>query len=193
MSENEKELAEQVRAGDAGAFEALITPYRKPLLNLALRMTRDMEDAKEASQETLFRAFRYFSNFDSDRSFRSWLFGILVNEARNARKKRAAARLSLDHVTAAADMNRFASPDPPPDSLHAKKELRTQIMECLEILSPRERETFLLRDIEGLSIKESAKALRCSTLSIRVHLSRARGKMKKTILYRFPHLAKEER
>ena len=193
MNQNEKELVERVLSGEVEVFEILVVPHRKALLGLAFRMTQDVEDAKEAAQEALFRAYKYLPNFDSDRSFKCWLFGILVNEARNIRKKRVHAGIPLGDVMNATKILMLASSDPLPDGLHENRELRGQIMDCLECLSPRERETFLLRDVEGLSIKESAKALRCSALSIRVHLSRARGKMKKTILDRFPHLAKEGR
>ena len=79
--------------GNVEAFEPLVAPYRRPLLSLALRIVPDMEDAREAAQETLMNAFRYIRNFDPERSFRNWLFAILVNEARKVRRARAGAPL----------------------------------------------------------------------------------------------------
>ena len=84
-----------ILAGRVEAFEPLVRPYRQPLLGLARRMTQNMEDAKEASQETLLRAFRYMRRYDPERSFKNWLFGILVNEVRKIRAARPKAPISL--------------------------------------------------------------------------------------------------
>lgn len=179
--------------GNVEAFEPLVRPYRQPMLCLARRMVPDAEDA----QETLLRAFRHIGRYDTERSFRNWLFGILVNEARKVRAARSAAPLSLTRPLASASRLEAApdpvSSEPAPDERYARKETRSQLLECLEVLSPREREVFLLRDIEELSIKEAAGILRATSVSVRVHLSRARQKMKKAILERFPHLGEEGR
>jgi len=181
--------------GNVEAFEPLVRPYRQPLLGLARRMVPDAEDAREAAQETFLRAFRHIGRYDTERSFRNWLFGILVNEARKVRAARSAAPLSLTRPLASGMVAapEPASNEPAPDERYARKETRSQLMECLEVLSPREREVFLLRDIEELSIQEAAGILRATSVSVRVHLSRARRKMKKAILERFPHLGEEGR
>lgn len=183
--------------GNVEAFEPLVSPYRQPLLTLARRMVPNVEDAMEAAQETLLRAFRYIARYDPERSFRNWLFGILVNEARKFRAIRAAAPLPFSRAGASA-ANRDATPEPAsngpaPDERYAQAETRSQLLECLEVLSPREREVFLLRDIEELSVRDAAGVLGATPVSVRVHLSRARRKMKKAILERFPHLGEEGR
>ena len=186
-----------VLRGDVEAFEPLVRPYRRPLLGLALRIVPNMEDAKEAAQETLMKAFRYLRRFHPERSFRNWLFGILVNEARRIRRARAASPLPFSRPSAAEpgreEEMEPASTDPPPDESYARKETRSQLSECLAALSPREREVFLLRDVEELSIKDAAGVLGATSVSIRVSLSRARRKMKRAILERYPHLGEEER
>ncbi|HEX2694467.1 MAG TPA: RNA polymerase sigma factor [Acidobacteriota bacterium] len=193
----EKELVEMILRGNVEAFEPLVRPYRQPLLGLARRMVPDMEDAREAAQETLLRAFRYIRRYDPDRSFRNWLFGILVNEARKVRAARAAAPLSFSRLLASASGHEVApepaSNEPAPDERYARNETRSQLAECLEVLSPREREVFLLRDIEELSVRDAAGILGATSVSVRVHLSRARRKMKKAILERYPHLGEEGR
>ncbi|MDP2883634.1 MAG: sigma-70 family RNA polymerase sigma factor, partial [Ignavibacteria bacterium] len=75
--------------GDLAAFEPLVTPYRKPLLGLACRITRNSEDAKEVAQETFLRAFKYLKSFDIEKDFKSWIFQILVRAARNYRHKQS--------------------------------------------------------------------------------------------------------
>lgn len=73
MDEQERALIERVLDGDLDAFEPLITPYRQPLLGLAYRITQNWEDAKETSQETFLRAFKYLGTVDVRRSFRNWI------------------------------------------------------------------------------------------------------------------------
>jgi RNA polymerase sigma-70 factor, ECF subfamily len=193
----EKELVAMILRGNIGAFEPLVAPYRRPLLSLALRIVPDMEDAREAAQETLMNAFWYLRNFDPERSFRNWLFGILVNEARKVRRARAAAPLSFSRPESSEPGYDGApepvSNDPAPDERLARKEARSQLAECLDVLSPREREVFLLRDIDELSVRDAAGVLGATSVSVRVNLSRARRKMRKAILERFPHLGEEGR
>jgi RNA polymerase sigma-70 factor (ECF subfamily) len=193
----EKELVDMILRGDVEAFEPLVAPYRRPLLSLALRIVPDMEDAREAAQETLMNAFRYLRKFDPERSFRNWLFAILVNEARKVRKARGAAPLSLSRPEPSGPgpdvVPEPASNEPAPDERLARKEARSRLAECLEVLSPREREVFLLRDIEELSVKDAAGVLGATSVSVRVSLSRARRKMRKAILERCPELGEEAR
>jgi len=180
-----------VLAGKKEAFEPLVLPYRASLLSLAFRMTGNMEDAKEAAQETLMRAFKYLKRYDPERSFRNWLFGILVNEARKLRAERTNAPLPLE--TDAGTERALAANSPAPGDAHAARETRSQLMECLTALTAGEKEIFFLRDIEELSIAEAAKALGTSSISVRVNLSRARKKIKDAILARYPHLAEDVR
>jgi len=180
-----------VLAGKTEAFEPLVLPYRKSLLNIAHRITGNMEDAKEAAQETLMKAFKYLKSYDPNRSFRNWLFGILVNEARNFRAERTNAPLSLE--TDEGTERGLAANGPAPGDAYAAGETRSRLMECLTVLTAREKEVFLLRDIEQLSITEAAEILKISSISVRVNLSRARKKVKEAILTECPHLAEDAR
>jgi RNA polymerase sigma-70 factor (ECF subfamily) len=182
MNETEKELVAMVLAGRSEAFEPLVTPYRGPLLALAFRLTGNREDAKEVAQEALLRAFRHLARFDTSRSFRNWLFQITANQARDRlRKKRREADL-------AAGAGRELRPDEDPDAGRRASEFRSDLQKCLSVLGPREREVFILRDLEELNIKETARALGCSSLSVRVNLSSARRKLRDAIRTMSPHL-----
>jgi RNA polymerase sigma-70 factor (ECF subfamily) len=185
MDERESRLVELVLKGDSEAFEPLVTPYRKILLNMAYRLSRNWEDAREISQETMFRAFRYLRSFDRERSFKNWLLQIMMNVWRSS-KPHPLQPESLAELAAAAPLG-----NPPEDRL--RSETRSQIMACLEGLSPREREVFLLRDIEELNVKETARALGISALSVRVRLSSARKKIRLRIQKEFPHLLEGRR
>jgi RNA polymerase sigma-70 factor, ECF subfamily len=185
MDERESRLVELVLQGDSDAFGPLVTPYRKALLTMAYRLCRNWEDAGELSQETLLRAYRYLRSYDPRRSFRNWMFQILVNVWRSSGKNR------LD--VAALKEWESARPAESPEEEHDRSEIRSQLMDCLEGLSRREREVFLLRDIEDLSILETAQALSISPLSVRVRLSLARKKIRERAKEKFPHLLEDRR
>jgi RNA polymerase sigma-70 factor (ECF subfamily) len=182
MNDTEQELIEMVLSGRAEAFEPLVTPYRGPLVALAYRLTRNREEALEVAQEALLRAFRSLGRFDVTRSFRNWLFQIAANEARDRLRKRARERTAIE------DVGQGAPAVDDPETGRDRQEIRSDIMRCLAVLSPREREVFVLRDLEELDIRETARALGCSSLSVRVSLSAARRKMRETIRDKFPHL-----
>lgn len=182
MNETEKTLVEMVLAGNLEAFDPLVTPYQRALFGLAFRLTRNREDAKEVAQETLLRAFKYLSRYDRERSFKNWLFRILVNAARKTRRKGLPHSQVTELDVATPDV------DSHPEERHQRDEMRSQLLECLAPLSRREKEVFLLRDIEDLSIKETAEVMGVSSISVRVHLSAARKKIKEMVLQKYPHL-----
>jgi RNA polymerase sigma-70 factor (ECF subfamily) len=182
MNETEKELITMVLSGRTEAFEPLVTPYRGPLLALATRLTRNREEALEVAQEALLRAFRSLGRFDLSLSFRNWLFQIAANEARDRYRKRTREQAAFKDVAGGA----AAAPDP--EAGHDREELRTGIMRSLAALSPREREVFVLRDLEELDIEETSRVLGCSGISVRVNLSSARRKLREAIRRDFPHL-----
>lgn len=175
MDERENVLIDRVLAGDAAAFEPLVTPYRGALLGLAARIVRDPEDAKEVSQEALLRAYRYLRSFDRSLGFRNWLYQITVNTARSFHKKRLERDIGLGY--AAPDLV-GRRPTESPEAGHERAVFRARLMACLDGLSAREREVFLLRDIEDLNVEETARVVGSSAISVRVHLNAARRKVR---------------
>jgi RNA polymerase sigma-70 factor (ECF subfamily) len=187
MNQTEKELVEMVLAGRKDAFEPLVLSHRQTLLALATRMTGNSEDAKEIAQEALLRAYRSLRRFDTSRSFRNWLLQIAANAARDRGRKKIR---DAEIVDRAADLPAGGAD---PERPLAVKEFKSDLMECLSVLTARERDIFILRDLEDLNIKETAEALGCSSVSVRVNLSSARRKIRDAIRARFPHLLEEKR
>ncbi len=171
-----------VLSGRTEAFEPLVAPHRQALLGLAYRMTWNSEDAREVVQEALFRAFRHLRRYDRSRSFRNWLFQIAANEARDRGRKKGREQKALERL--AGEPEKGANPEDERDAA----EVRAGILKCLDVLGRREREVFVLRDLHDLNIKETARALGCSSLSVRVSLSRARQKVRDALRARMPHL-----
>jgi RNA polymerase sigma-70 factor (ECF subfamily) len=187
MNETEQELITMVLSGRTEAFEPLVSPYRGPLLALAYRLTRDREDAREVAQEAFLKAFRSLGRFDLSRSFRNWLFQIAANEARDrlrrAKRMRAAFEAAAREQPAPAAGGTSA-----PEAGRERNETRSEILSALDSLGPREREVFVLRDLEELDIRETARVLGCSSISVRVNLSSARRKIREAIRRDFPQL-----
>jgi len=188
MNETERELITMVLSGRSEAFEPLVTPYRGPILALAYRLTRDREDAREVAQEALLKAFRSLGRFDVSRSFRNWLFQIAANEARDRYRKRSRERAAFDELVDRAPSATTGSAAAGPEAGRDRQELRAGIMRSLAALSPREREVFVLRDLEELDIRETSRVLGCSAISVRVNLSTARRKIRDAIRRDLPHL-----
>jgi RNA polymerase sigma-70 factor (ECF subfamily) len=188
MNETEKELIAMVLSGRTEAFEPLVTPYRGRLLALASRLTRNREEALDVAQEALLRAFRSLGRFDASRSFRNWLFQIAANEARDRYRRKVREYAVFQTVVDRAPSATTGSAAADPEAGQDRRELRAGIMRSLAALSPREREVFVLRDLEELDVRETSRVLGCSSLAVRVHLSSARKKLREAIRRDLPHL-----
>ncbi len=186
MDEREKELVRKALSGESSAFEELVLPYRRSLLHLAYRMTGDMEEAMDIAQETLLRSFRYLDRFDQERNFRNWLFQIAANLAKDWQRKKiletGARRISIEaEASDNPQSGRADSSSSRQPTTERQSDLNLDLNGCLSRLSPRERQVFILRDLEGLSIRETAGLLKTSSLSVRVSLSSARKKIRQIL------------
>ncbi|NIO49392.1 MAG: sigma-70 family RNA polymerase sigma factor [Candidatus Aminicenantes bacterium] len=170
---SEDELVEEVLNGNHRSFELLLQPYRQGLLNMANRMTGNLEEAKEVCQEVLIKVYKHLDKFKKGRSFKSWIYRITVNSAYDSLRKK---KKYENFVESQKKIGFSASYDPEKQLLN--REIRAKIETCLRDLSPKEKATFLLRDGEGFSIEEASEILKCSSMSVRTHLSRARKKIR---------------
>ncbi len=170
---DEDKLVEDVLQGNHSSFELLLQPYRKGLLSVAYRITGDREEAMEVCQDAMLKIFRYLKSYKSGRSFKTWAYRILVNSSYDFLRKRK----KYEQVIA-TQKNIFTVDDTQPEKQVLVGDIREKIQGALTKLSPREKAVFLLRDSEGLSVQEASLVLKCSPMSVRTHLSRARHKIK---------------
>jgi len=170
---NEDELVGEVLEGDQSSFESLLRPHRQGLLNMAYRMTGNMEEAKEICQEALIKTYRYLNRFEKGKSFKSWIYKITMNSAYDFLRKK---KRSTDIIESQKSLDLSVSPNP--EQQYLNREIRSKVEACLQNLSPKEKAVFLLRDGDGFSVGETSKILKCSSLSVRTHLSRARKKIR---------------
>ena len=150
------------------AFSLLVERHQGAVLGLARRLVRDPELARDVAQDAFLRAYRSLASFQPERSFRSWLLKITVNAARDQHARQQRSRL-----VPVAELVEPADPAEGAEQADRRLLVR-QVEHLLDRLNPREREVFVLRDLEGLSVEEVAAALDLAAPTVRRHLARAR-------------------
>jgi RNA polymerase sigma-70 factor (ECF subfamily) len=178
---DEDKLVEDVLQGDHSSFELLLQPYRQGLLNMAYRITGDREEAREVCQDTFLKIFKYLKSYKKGRSFKTWVYKILVNTSYDFLRKRKKYEQMITR-----QKSEFVLENPNSEQKFYNSEIKEKIQSVLNVLSPKEKAVFLLRDSEGLSVQETAVVLRCSPISVRTHLSRARQKIRGHFEKKYP-------
>lgn len=175
----ERQLIVRICAGEKDLFYELLKPYERAVFLAANSILQNEHDAEEAAQEAVLKAFTNLERFRGDARFSTWLIQIVINEARMKRRKdRKHLYDSLDEQP--QDEEREYLPhdladwrEIPSESLQ-RKELRDALRRAISMLSPIYREVFLLRDVQQLSITETATALGVTEATVKTRLLRAR-------------------
>jgi RNA polymerase sigma-70 factor, ECF subfamily len=179
------ELAHATKNGDVGAFEQLVKRYDRRLLRIAQSVTHNTEDAKDAVQDTFLKVFQNLGQFREESQFSTWLFRITVNQSlMKLRKQRAIKEVSLDEdFQADVDTLPMEVIDwaPNPEQVYRQSELRDILISALKELAPTLRTVFVLRDIEGLSIDQTAEALALSHAAVKARLWRVRMQLRERL------------
>jgi RNA polymerase sigma-70 factor (ECF subfamily) len=175
---NDLDLVHASKKGDVAAFEQLIKRYNRRLLRISQTVTRNREDSEDAVQEALLKAFQNLGEFREDSQFSTWLIRITVNQSvMKLRKQRAHKEVSLDEDFGSdGDALPVDVPDraPNPEQLCWASELRDALSRTVEELRPILQTVFVLRDVEGLSIEQTAQALNLSQAAVKARLWRVR-------------------
>jgi RNA polymerase sigma-70 factor, ECF subfamily len=176
------EQVQQIQAaqqGDPEAFRAIIADHQRCVLRTAYRLLGNTDQAQDAAQEVFLRVYKYLHRFDCRRDFSPWLYGVTLNVCRTLRQRQRSQRwISLEAIPPEKTMEWVAKlPDPQARTLDAEK--RQWVERALQLLSPKEREALVLRDLEGLNTRLVAEILGSSETTVRVQISQARLKVKK--------------
>ena len=186
---DDAELVRRAKSGDLGAFEALVQRYEQRVYTLALRIVRQEQDAEDVTQQAFLSAMENLAGFRGEASFATWLFRIATHASLKVlRKRQGLETVSLEASTQSRD-GAHAVPHPEfiadwrqsPEQLVQRRETRRLLDEALEQLDEKHRLVFLLRDVEGLSIKETAQDLGLSEANVKVRLLRARLQLRETL------------
>jgi RNA polymerase sigma-70 factor, ECF subfamily len=183
------ELVRRAQAGELDAFQALTHRYEERVYSLALRMLRHEQDAEDVTQQTFLSALEGLAGFRGEASFSTWLLRIASHAALKViRKRKGLDTVSLEEATEPReDYGSIPHPEyiadwrQSPEQLVHRHEVRRLLDEALSKLDEKHRLVFLLRDVEGLSVKETAKALGLSEANTKVRLLRARLQLREEL------------
>lgn len=166
-----------LRAGDKAEFARWMDAYSMPIYRLALKMLADPQEAEDALQMTFLKAFQHIGEFEGRSSLSTWLYRIAANEALMILRRRR-PELALDEDPeegeAAPRPFQFADWGHLPEREFLSVEAKKQFDQAVQRLPEKLRIVFLLRDMEGLSIKEASEALGLTETTIKTRLLRAR-------------------
>jgi RNA polymerase sigma-70 factor (ECF subfamily) len=179
----EQVLIGRVQAGDAEAFYQLVRPYERAVFLAAVAIVKNDADAEEVAQEAILKAFKALGRFRQEAKFSTWLIQIAINEAKmRLRKDRRHLYESIDQGQQNDDGDYipkdFADWREIPSQALERRELRDALTKALESLPEKYREILILRDVNHLSITETAQILRLSEANVKTRLSRARLQMR---------------
>jgi RNA polymerase sigma-70 factor (ECF subfamily) len=168
---NDSQLVSICLQGEVDEFKKIVGKYRGKVMALALNILGNYEDAEDACQDSFIQAYRNLDRFDTRKSFSNWLFSILYNRCFDQLRKRSRfynffKRVKSDPSFHSVDLGSNQSSAQP---------LSQSI---LRELSPKERTVLFLWAEEGYTSEEIASVLRCSSSTVRVHLFKARKKIK---------------
>jgi RNA polymerase sigma-70 factor (ECF subfamily) len=181
----ESRLVAAAREGDEEAFRVLVDQYYHNIYNLVRKIARNHEDTEDAVQWALFKAYCNLNQFQGNSRIYTWLVRIAVNEAlMRLRKKRANKEIPLEDV-AQSDPS-LLSPETDhwtenPERHYAELEAHEIITRALDGLSPGLCSAFLLRNVDDLSMRETAEALGLSVSAVKSRLVRARSRLRRRL------------
>jgi len=185
VESDDLDLVHACKDGNVSAFDELVRRYDRRLFRIAQSVTHNKEDSQDAVQEAFMRAFQNLNQFREDSQFSTWLIRITVNQSlMKLRKQRAIREVSLDEdFEGDREMLPMEVTDwaPNPEHLYLTSELRDILIKILEELSPLLRTVFVLRDIEGLSIGQTAEVLNLSHAAVKARLFRGRLQLRERL------------
>src|ERR1700693_5942626 len=183
------DLVHACKNGDVAAFEQIVKRYDRKLLRIAQSVTHNREDSQDAVQEAFLKAYQHLADFREACQFSTWLIRITLYPAlMKLRKQRGTREMALDEDF--GDEGDILPKDvmdwaPNPEQLCWASELRDILFKVLEELRPISRTVFILRDVEGLTIEQTAVVLNMSHTAVKARLWRVRLQLREALSKHF--------
>jgi RNA polymerase sigma-70 factor (ECF subfamily) len=167
------DLVTKANSGDGHALEALVERYAPRVQRLASHLVLDLEDAKDAAQESLIKLCTRLRQFRGEAQFATWLHRLVVNTCRDL-----AARQRIRRTEALEFEDRAASDESDPSRLASLADLRRDLAEGLSRLSADQRVVIMLRDAFGLPYEEIARVARMPVGTVKSYVHRGRERLR---------------
>ena len=185
---NDQDLVRAAKNRDLAAFESLVKRHERRIYGLARRLTGSEHDAQDVTQQTFLSAVRNLSGFRETAAFSTWLTTIAANAAlKVVRKRRGLPTTSLDEATEPDEDGQIPHPEyiadwrETPDRLAQRAETHRLLDAAIAKLDAGHRAVFLLRDVEDLSVRDTAKTMEISEANVKVRLLRARLQLRERL------------
>jgi RNA polymerase sigma-70 factor (ECF subfamily) len=179
---HEAALVQRCAAGDEQACVELVNEHQRMVYQLGLHLLGDQDEALDLSQEVFLRVFRTIGRFRGQSALRTWIYRIVINQARNRqrwwKRRHRSEQVSLDeHLEQFGDVSAPVDYSTP-DRVFRQKELAGRIWQALERLPFEQRTAIVLREIDGLSYEEIAFSLGIAVGTVKSRLTRARESLR---------------
>ena len=176
---------EAIKAGDRVEFARLVDGHYELIYHLALRMLQNPQDAEDVLQEAFIKAYRHIRDFDGRASLSTWLYRIATNEALMHLRRKKPETLSIEEPSdedgAEQEPMQITDWCCMPEETLMSIETRAHLDEAIEKLPSSLRVVFILRDIQGLSTRETGEVLELSEMAVKTRLSRARLRLREEL------------
>ncbi len=188
----EMDLLHRAKAGDFSAFQRLIANLQPRVYGLAFRILQQQQDAEDATQQTFLALIEHIGGFRGDSSIATWVLKIASNNAlKILRKKRGLKVVSLSEVSSDDSYGNLPHPEviahwsKTAEEIAQQAEVQLEIERALKELDDKYRVVFILRDVEGLSVRETAELMELTESTVKVRLLRARLALRERLIKTF--------
>jgi len=178
------EIIKKAQGGDQEAFQEIVQRYKVQVAGIAYRMVGDYEDAKDISQMVFVKIYQNLHRFDTTKKLSTWLYRITTNASIDFIRKFRKHKLEvLDNI-----IGELKEKKNDVEGVYQRGLIRLAVDEALESLNPKQRSVFVLRDLEGLDIKEVSQVTGMPQATVRWYLHRARAKLRDELIKRHPSI-----
>ena len=186
------DLLHRAKSGDFAAFQRLIVNLQPRVYGLAFRILQQAQDAEDASQQTFLALIEHIADFREESSIATWVLKIASNHAlKILRKKRGLKVVSMSDMVSEENYSDVPHPEfiapwsKTADEIAQVAEVQDEIEKALSELDDKYRLVFILRDVEGLSVRETAEAMELTESTVKVRLLRARLALRERLTQKF--------
>ena len=186
--ESDAALVDAARRCDPEAFKELMTKYGSRVFRIAIKITRNREDAEEVSQDAFARAFLHLDTFRGDSRFYTWLVRIAINQSLMKLRRGRGRDFDFEGRATAEDSPEWADvtdDTPTPEQRYAQEEIHRLLASAISDLPMSSREVLHLRDVEEHSTEETARMLGLSITAVKSRTRRGRHRLRRALTKHF--------
>ena len=183
--EEELNIIHRITGGESELFETLVLENQTAVYNLALKMTKNEQDALDISQEAFIKAYSSLGGFRGESKFSVWLYRLTYNLCLDfLRKQKRFPVSSITYIDEDGESRELEIPDfdSSPEEMLQRTETRLIVHEAVCLLPDDQRQIFVMREYSGMAYEDIAESLSISIGTVKSRLSRARQKIVKHLL-----------